>query len=91
MPIVNIRNIVRATAATMIIAAAFHLATNLFFAITTNSPDLANMFNVIGVSLLVPELGQGSMNSLLGILFVVGFGIGVYFVMQYHDMLRSKK
>ena len=91
MAIVNIRNIVRATAATMIIAAAFHLATNLFFAISTNRPDLANMFNVIGVSLFAPELGKGELNSLIGIVFVVTFGCGVYFVMQYHDMVRSKK
>lgn len=92
MPIrINVQNILRATLATMLLSASFHLAASLFFAVKTNNPDYANMFNVIGVSWFFPNLGTGTLNSILGILLVIIAGMAVYFVMERHDALQSKK
>lgn len=88
---INLRNILRATLGTMLVSAAFHLAASLFFAIKTGNGDYANMFNVIGVSWFFPNLGTGALNSLFGIIFVVGAGVIVYFIMQRHDSLQARK
>lgn len=88
---INVRNILRATVATMLLSASFHLAASLCIAVIQGKPDYANMFNIIGVSWLWPELGTGAFNALLGIVFVVLAGVVIYFVMERHDTVQAKK
>lgn len=88
---VNGRNVIRATLATMLISASFHLAASLFFALKNNNPDYANMFNIIGVSWFFPQLATGDHNSIIGTAFVILSGVGVYYLMEYHDRQQSKK
>ena len=88
---VNPTNILRATLATMLLSASFHLASSLFFAIRSGNADYVNMFNVIGVSWFFPALGSGALNAVFGIVFVILAGMVVYYLMQYHDAKQSKK
>lgn len=81
----------KSMAYTMLLSASFHLLASLFTAITTGSPDVANMFNIIGVSLLFPSLATGAFNSFLGALTLLGLGACVYIVLQYHDSQTGKQ
>lgn len=84
------KNLSKATTYTMLLSATVHLFISLLIAMTTNNPDVVNMFNILGISLLFPELGQGALNCLIGILAVIGFGVGVYYLMQYQDRFQAK-
>lgn len=85
MPTINHRNFSKATTYTMLLSATVHLFISLIIAMSTNNPDVVNMFNILGISLIFPSLGHGDLNCLLGIVSVIGFGIAVYYLMQYHD------
>lgn len=82
---VNRDNVFKATTYTMLLSATGHLLATLYVAMRDNNPDVVNMFNVIGVSLLFPSLSSGALNCLLGILFVIAVGIWFYAMQQHHD------
>lgn len=82
---VNRDNVFKGLMYAMLLSATAHLLGTLYVAIRTGNPDVVNMFNVIGLSLFFPELGHGSLNCLLGILFVIAIGVWFYFMQQYHD------
>ena len=69
---------------TILFSALSHLIITFFVSLITHQPDLANMFNVLGVSLLFPELGRGAGNGLLGALTVVLIWCVIFGIMQYH-------
>lgn len=75
----------------MILAATLHLAACLYVAIRTGNPDVINMFNVIGVSLLFPSLGHGNLNSLLGIITVILVGTSFYILQQWHSQIQARR
>ena len=88
---VNRDNVFKGLMYAMLLSATCHLMVNLYMAVSTNDPDLINMFNVLGLSLIFPALGHGALNNLLGILFVIAIGVWFYFMQQYHDQKRTKK
>lgn len=69
----------------MLLSATLHLLGCMYQAAATNNPDYVNMFNILGISLFVPELGHGALNNLLGILTVIIIGAGFYFMQEQHD------
>lgn len=75
----------------MLLSASFHLVVSLFTAINTGDANVANMFNIIGVSLLFPNLGSGEFNSFLGASTVVAIGTCIYFILYYHYNRAGKK
>jgi ABC-type amino acid transport system permease subunit len=85
------RNVSKALTYTMLLSACMHLLTALFIAMKTNNPDVANMFNILGISLIFPQLGHGALNCLLGIVTVIVAGVGVYALMQHHDKKQGKQ
>lgn len=74
----------------MLLSAVTHLFICFFMAVATGNPDYANMFNVLGLSLLFPALGTGSLNNLLGTLLVIGIGSVAYFYLE-HQKRKAKK
>lgn len=82
---INRDNVFKATIYTMILSATGHLLGSLYLAIKLDNPDIANMFNIIGLGLFFPQLSTGAVNSLLGILFVIVVGIWFYAMQQWHD------
>jgi hypothetical protein len=82
---IDIENVFKGTMYTMILSATAHLLTCLYNAIHFGNPDIINMFNVIGLSLIFPSLGHGALNCLLGILFVIAIGVLFYAIQQKHD------
>lgn len=75
----------------MLLSASFHLVASLFTAIHTGNANVANMFNIIGVSLLFPTLGSGELNSFLGAFTVVAIGTCIYFILYHHYSRVGKK
>lgn len=69
---------------TILFSAVSHLTITVFVAILTDSPDKANMFSILGVNLIWPSLGEGSLNSVLGGLTVVAIWVVIFSVMSYH-------
>ncbi len=69
----------------MLLSATLHLLVCLYKAIHLGNPDYINMFNVLGISLIFPNLGHGNLNCLLGIIFVILIGIWFYGMQQLHD------
>jgi predicted membrane protein len=74
---------------TILLSAICHLVITLFSALFTGMPDKANMFVVLGVNLIWPNLGIGSLNAVLGGLAVALIWVVVFSSMQYNK--RSKK
>lgn len=74
---------------TILLAALSHLIITLFVTLINQQPDLANMFNVLGVSLLFPELGKGPVNAALGVLTVSAMWAIIFSVMQLHKRKKS--
>lgn len=69
----------------MLLSASLHLLVCLYNAVRFGNPDIANMFNILGISLLFPALGHGAINCLLGIFMVIAIGIWFYGMQQWHD------
>lgn len=75
----------------MLLSATAHLLTSLGVAMNTNNPDVINMFNVIGLSYILPFLAHGALNCLFGILFVILIGAAIYVMLQYHDEQQGRR
>lgn len=84
------QNVFKATTYAMLLAATCHLLTNLGIAMHTNDPDVINMFNVIGLAQIFPSLAHGTLNCLLGILFVIFIGVCFYALLQHHDIQQGR-
>jgi hypothetical protein len=82
---VNRDNVFKAIVYTMLLSATAHLLGSLYLAMRDGNPDIANMFNIIGLGLIFPQLSTGALNSLLGILFVIAIGVWFYAMQQWHD------
>lgn len=87
---VNRDNVFKGLMYAMLLSATVHLLGSLYLAIRHNNPDYANMFNVLGISIFIPELGHGDLNNLIGILFVIGIGVWFYIMQQLHDRKLKK-
>lgn len=82
---VDKENVFKGLMYAMLLSATLHLLVCLFNAIRLNNPDYVNMFNILGISLLFPDLGHGNLNCLLGIIMVIFIGVGFYLIQQLHD------
>lgn len=78
---------------TIILSAVTHLSLSLFYSITNNQPEYANMFHILGFDLLWPQLAQGKVNAILGMIFVAAIWaviVGLLYKIHGHDSISSK-
>lgn len=88
---VNRDNIFKGLMYAMIFSATLHLIACFYMSVYTGNPDYINMFNVLGISLIIPELGTGAGNNLLGIIMVILIGTWFYAMQQHHDKKLKRK
>jgi hypothetical protein len=78
---------------TIILSAVTHLSLSLFYSITNNQPEYANMFHILGFDLLWPQLAEGKVNAILGMIFVAAIWaviVGLLYKIHGHDSISSK-
>ncbi len=78
---------------TIILSAVTHLSLSLFYAITTNHPEFANMFHILGFDLVWPELAKGRLNAIFGMIFVAAIWaiiVGLLYKIHGHNSISSK-
>lgn len=56
----------------IVLFAVAHLALSLFYGLVHGDGEIANMFHVLGIDLFWPQLGRGALNSVLGVVMIVG-------------------
>ena len=76
---------------TILLSAICHLVITLFSAIFSGTPDRANMFVVLGVNLIWPNLGVGGANAVLGGLTVALVWAVIFSAMQYNRRAGKTK
>lgn len=78
---------------TIILSAVTHLSLSLFYSIVNNQPEYANMFHILGFDLLWPELSQGKVNAILGMIFVIAIWtviVSLLYRIHGHDSISSQ-
>lgn len=77
---------------TIILFAVIHLSISFFVGVLQNDSSVMNMFHVLGMDLIWPELGQGSTNALLaGLMLVIVWSIMAYLIISLDAEHRSSK
>jgi len=87
---INLTHLFTALFFAIVVSAVIHLYISLFLALTTGNPDYANMFNILGISHLFPALGAGGLNAVIGMVFVIGIGVFVYYYLEYKNKSKKK-
>jgi hypothetical protein len=81
----------RALLYTILLSAICHLVITFFTALFTGTPDKANMFVVLGVNLIWPNLGVGSANAVLGGIAVALIWVVIFIAMKYNQNAKKAK
>jgi hypothetical protein len=62
---------------TVIFSAATHLSLALYSAVSTGDVNQANIFHILGIDLVWPEIGKGDTNAALSVIF----GVSIWLIM----------
>lgn len=80
---------------TIILFAVVHLTISFFVGMLDNDPTIMNMFHILGMDLIWPDLGKGSTNALLAaLMLVIVWSIMAYLIISLdakHTSSKSKK
>ncbi len=76
---------------TIVLFAVTHLAVSFFAGMWNGDTTLANMFHVLGLDLIWPELGKGALNSVFGVILIVGAWITIGCTLHWRDVTADKK
>lgn len=79
-----------ALVATMVTSAVIHLVISFIAAVLTGKAEYANMFNVLGISILFPSLGTSNLAAIFGTLAVIIAGALAYFYLGYREKRLSQ-
>jgi len=59
----------------MLLSAIIHVVILLIYSITNLNSDKLNFFNIVGIDLLIPALGSGTLNLFIGIIVMLALYI----------------
>lgn len=76
---------------TILLAAICHLTITFFSALFTGMPDKANMFVVLGVNLIWPNLGEGALSAVGGGVTVALIWVVIVSSMKYNQINAKAK
>ena len=76
---------------TIVLFAVTHLAISFFAGMWQGDTAVVNMFHVLGLDLIWPELGMGALNSVLGVLVIVGAWGILGWILRWRDITADKK
>lgn len=82
----------RALLYTIILFAVVHLSISFFVGLLQNDSTVMNMFHVLGMDLIWPELGKGATNALLAaLMLVIVWSIMAYLIISLDAKRASSK
>ena len=76
---------------TIVLFAVTHLAVSFFVGMWQGDIAIINMFHVLGLDLIWPELGMGALNSVLGVFLIVGTWGIIGWILRWRDITADKK
>jgi hypothetical protein len=65
---------------TILLLAVIHMIALVSYAIKTGSYEVLNIFNIVGITYLVPELGKGPHNFIFSLVLLAILYSGVFFL-----------
>lgn len=69
----------------IVLCAVMHVSISFFVGITTGSLLHINMFHVLGIDLIWPKLGYGSLNAALGVVMIVSIWAVIAALLVWRD------
>jgi len=65
---------------TILVLAAIHAMVLVFLMLKTGNYEVLNIFNIVGLNFLIPELGNGIQNFVVSFILLVCLYWGVFFI-----------
>jgi hypothetical protein len=66
----------------LIIHASLHILSSLIYAVKSHNYEALNIFSILQINLLFPDLSNGLINFILSYLFSAGIFIIAYFILR---------